>query len=533
VRLKAAENALRDGSLDEAFRLASAPDLRKSRRAVAVLASVGEKLLERARKHFKADQFTEALTDLDKAETCGVKLDEIAEMKDYVVTVATEAKRQETSRQQRLRAAKKRIEVGSLSAGRKIIESAIERDAEAKRLAKSIDRRREQANALVQQSQRQLDQGQTSAAVERLLAAKQLDTHDEAVAAMETQICKVVLGEARQAIQQGRLNRAADQLANLRSLGESDPLRRELMELLTLARSAGDSLRRNRYADARREAMALGRCLPAAKWVDKTIKQLKMIDELDAELKAGPLADLIHQPQFAEIPPSGTGFQPVKSQVRNLCYNETVAIPAASRNVGSRYARLLLLVDGAGSFLVLRKDRVSIGRAVSDQPADVPIFSDLAQQHAQIARVDEDYFLFSQKEVQVAGKTGRQQLLRNGDRVVLGRRAKFEFRLPSRKSLTAVLTLSDTTKMPNDVRHVILFHEHATIGNSSTTHIRCRNAQQSLVFFEREGGLWVRPGGRVAAADQSPSPIENRCQKVVLDRQIEMCGVSFVLVREG
>ena len=39
VRLKAAENALRDGRLDEAYRLASASDIREHRRGAAVLGS--------------------------------------------------------------------------------------------------------------------------------------------------------------------------------------------------------------------------------------------------------------------------------------------------------------------------------------------------------------------------------------------------------------------------------------------------------------------------------------------------------------
>ena len=41
VRLKAAENALRDGRLDEAYRLATASDIREHRRGAAVLAALG------------------------------------------------------------------------------------------------------------------------------------------------------------------------------------------------------------------------------------------------------------------------------------------------------------------------------------------------------------------------------------------------------------------------------------------------------------------------------------------------------------
>ena len=134
----------------------------------------------------------------------------------------------------------------------------------------------------------------------------------------------------------------------------------------------------------------------------------------------------------------------------------------------------LCLVDGGGSYLLLRGDRASLGRVAADKPADVPIFSDVAERHASIARVEEDYFLFSDKDVEVAGRKTQHQLLRDGDRIVLGRKAKFTFRLPSRKSPTAVLDLSDTTKMPGDVRRVILFHQHATMGAAPNARISLR-----------------------------------------------------------
>ena len=93
VRLKTAENALRDGRLDEAYRLASAPDLRHHRRAGAVLAALTERFLERARSHFRADRFTEALMDLERAEAGGVMTEAVAELRSHVHTVHREQQR--------------------------------------------------------------------------------------------------------------------------------------------------------------------------------------------------------------------------------------------------------------------------------------------------------------------------------------------------------------------------------------------------------------------------------------------------------
>ena len=200
---------------------------------------------------------------------------------------------------------------------------------------------------------------------------------------------------------------------------------------------------------------------------------------------------------------------------------ETIALAHRAPARDGLPDRLLLIVDGAGSFLVLRGAMAAIGRAACSDPADIAIFGDIGERHANLQRIEDDYFLFGSKEVVVAGRPTKHQLLRDGDRVVLGRKAKLLFRLPSRKSASAVLELSDTTKMPNDVRRVILFDRHATIGVGDSTHVSCRHAASPLVLFERDGGMWVRQknDGHV---DVSALPIE-------LGRPMEMGGVSFVL----
>ena len=158
------------------------------------------------------------------------------------------------------------------------------------------------------------------------------------------------------------------------------------------------------------------------------------------------------------------------------------------------------------------------------------IFGDLAERHANLTRVDEDYFIFGSKEIEVAGRMTKHQLLRDGVRLVFGRRAKLTFRLPSRKSLTAVLDLSDTTKMPNDVRRVVLFHQHATIGPNRNAHIYCRHAERPFVLFERSGALWIRPCGTgiQPVEDMGGIPVPG-AQPLRLGEPIEIAGASLVL----
>jgi hypothetical protein len=162
-----------------------------------------------------------------------------------------------------------------------------------------------------------------------------------------------------------------------------------------------------------------------------------------------------------------------------------------------------------------------MGRVACENPADVPIFSDLAERHANISRVDEDYFLFSAKDVEVGGKKTKHQLLRDGDRILLGRKAKLTFRMPTRTSATATLELSDSTKMPQDVRRVVLFHQHATIGQSANAHIYCRHAAPPLVLYERGGSLWIRP--------KSDGHVDREAKELPLGEPVEIGGVRLVL----
>ncbi len=508
VRLKAAEKALRDGRIDEAFRLAASPDLRKHRRGAAVLTALSEHFFERARAHFREDRCAEALLDLERADAGAVKKDEIAELRKHVEAVAAELQRKSRSQRELVDAAKQRIERGSLAAGRRMLERAGEANPQAAQLRQDADQRAAEVASLVSQTNSLIEQGQLAAAADRLRRAKSVEAHSERVTATETLLCSRVLENARQAIRDGRVSRAADELACLGTLGDSLPAKREFADVVRIAGEAAQAVRLNKFADARRMAMSIARLMPDVRWIKDVADQLDRMDELCTTLHAGPLGETA----------AAAGAAPA----RGASLDETVALPLRSgADDGRLPQRLLLLVDGGGSYLLLRNPQASVGRAACERPSDIPILSDIAERHANINRVDDDYFFYSVKDADVGGRKVKQQLLRDSDRVVLGRKAKFTFRLPSKRSATAVLDLSDTTKMPQDVRRVVLFDRHATIGSGRTAHITCRHASPALVLFERKGGLWIR--------QQNDGHVDAAAVELVLGKPTEIGGVSLVL----
>lgn len=507
MRLKSAEKALRSGRLDEAYRIATAPDLRNHKKAAPLVTELAERYFERARDHFRSDRFQDALMDLDRAEVSEELKDRIAELRGHVQAVAAEERRKEHLRQDRLQQAARRIQDGSLAAGRLILEGASENDLAAEHLRRVVGRRSEEVEEILGQAAHLIAQNQWAAAVARLKRARTVDAHHPNLVRLESDLGEKIIAKVHEALNAGRLARAADTLALLSGLAADSGARRELAEALRLAQEAAGCVNAGRYADARRHALALERMFPDASWVGAVLEQIRGIDELKTALLAGPLGERVSGGVPAEPAPAPRGSM-----------NETVAAPRLAAGLSDR---LLLLIDGGGSFLILRGPRATIGRAASSHPADVPVYSDLAEFHAEIARVDDDYFLISARDIEVGGKITRHELLRDGDRMVLGRKGKFTFRLPSRQSLSAAVDLSDTTKMPNDVRRVLLFHQHATIGNGPTAHIRVNRAAGRLVLFERSGALWLRKKSD-GHADSETKPLSP-------GEPVEMAGLRLVL----
>lgn len=528
VRLKAAENALRDGRLEEAYRLATATDVREHRRGAAVLASLTERFMERARNHYRADRFTEALLDLDRADAGGVMKKELAELRQQVHTVMGEVRRQENAREQRVDEARRRIEGGSLAAGRRILEHASQDNAAVERLRHEAEKRMGDLQQILEQAEQLLGHGQFAAAAERVLRAKRVDAHHAAVASIAAKLCSAVLESAKRSIVDGRLTRAADELACLGSLGADSPERREVETLLNLAERAAKCVAAGDPGEARAHVMSLQRLARKTNWVADALEQLQRWDEIQTTLRAGPLGSMMaangrEVVRLAATPGPGRIVANVVDRERGKPrrFDDTIALPSKEAIGGNGNAALLLLVDGGGSFLLLRPNRVGIGRAAADNPAEIPLIGDVAERHAFIERVDEDYFLFSSKEVEVGGRSVQSHLLKDQDRVVLGKKAKFMFRVPSRKCASAVLDLSDTTKMPNDVRRVVLFRQLATMGDGPHAHVRCRHAGPPLLLFERNGDLWVR--------QQNDGRVDTAAQAVAIGKPVEIAGASFVV----
>jgi tetratricopeptide (TPR) repeat protein len=521
VRLKAAENAFKDGRYDEAFQIVRDETLRDHRRAQKVLGRLAAAFLERAESHLDAQRFGEALLDLDRARDAGGDSGKIGEFRDRVRDQADRMQIKNRRRQERHAAARDQINRGSLYGAQAMLEPASDSDDHAKDLRDQAAARQRHADEVVGDARAFLKDGRLEPAIERCLRAKELDPRAPEVVKVESELCQQVLKQADAAMRDGRLDRASRDVALLGNLGERLPARLELEDVLACAREVSKAIGTGDVGQSVTLMQRLLRMAPNVKWIREAADQMDRAEAALRDIKGGPLGLTaeIRMPQALAEAVTMSMPQPGRAK-------KAQGPPVAKRVTGPLPSRLVLMVDGGGSFLILRKERVSIGRLGDNNGADLALLADLSNKHAEIARIEDDYFLFSTNDVSVNGRTVQQKLLADGDTIRLSRRAKLNFSVPSRRSNSAVLDLSEQVRTGDDVRRAVLFDKFAMLGPGSSCHMRVPLSANHFVVFEREGRLFIRPKG---SGDGDSRHGADEAVELKLGQTIEIHGVSLVL----
>lgn len=578
ARIKAAEDAFEKGRLDDAFEIAAALDLIGQRRAEDLLAKMAEPFLYRGQDHLLGKRFAEAIADFDRAARCGGPMEKIAEWRRRAQEARVDVHKTEADRQAALAAARERMASGSLhgaadALARLDAAEAARReprppgdDPERAAIADEIARRKQRAEQALAAARVALDGGQVARAIENVRAAKGLHAKLDGLAETEARLLAHVVGAATRCFAEGRLDRAAQELAALVDLGRGDAERGDLEQALRLAREAARALADDRYSKASVLLDRLTRIGPKAEWIAQVREHLNVLDERRRALLAGPLGLLLGREVPSEIsvgppgvdrpadtdetlplgrhapaagraggpggegprvgalaqgpPPAGVGHgrrgvgaagERAGVGAPPVVHAFNVGGAGAPGAVGPLPKRLLLRIDGVGSFLLLRGERISIGHAGPGATADLPLVSDLAERQAEIIRAGEDYFVVSSGGVELADRRVDYALLQSGDRVRLGKRIRLKFLRPSQKSTTAVLELGDGVRTTTDCRRVILWSGPLLMGSTGECHIplpgnetRTSVSVGGAILLERDGRVLVKPMMPGAAAAVVP-----------------------------
>lgn len=172
-----------------------------------------------------------------------------------------------------------------------------------------------------------------------------------------------------------------------------------------------------------------------------------------------------------------------------------------------------LWIDGVGAYLLCLGDQVSIGGPTfGGEGADISLLASLSRCHATVVRTGESYCIEPHSSVSVADRPIYDRTaLTNNTEVVLGTNVRLRFRLPSALSISARLDFESHHRPTQSVDGIVLMQDHCLIGPGAEKHVPCRNWEQTVVLFRKDGQFWCRAGVPLTTDGQpneGPIPIE-------------------------
>lgn len=499
-RLTAAENALRDGQIDDAYERIRVLDATKEPRVAELCDELGRGLAARARLHAQAGRYQDALIDLDRlADLQREDEDSRALRKRVQAELAARVGRHAERADAAARAAR-HVQEGDLETARIRVDN-IEHAGDREQLKEELDVRAQRANQLLKQSREALAAGDLLRACRVWEDACTRHGRTRESESLGAELARALHSELKSCFQRGRLDRLHTILAATHALRAFDARLQEFEQTPSLLRRVGSRFTAGDWPGLRDALLRLRAIDPDAKWLDEALKNLNQMSTARDALLASPIG-LLSESLYA-----GSDMTAAAAQEQTRA--AAPPTPPAQHDDLLGAKPLLLLIDGTCSCLLLSKMTVRIGR-VGAPDVDIPIPADIHAKHAEIVRGGGDYFLVAHAPVEINGRSVKKQLLRNGDRITLGASAKLTFVKPSAKSETAVLRMGSRARLPQDVDRVVLFSDTCVIGPQSTAHIHTREGETRAVLFAREQALVLRladadgrPRGRTMSVPQN------------------------------
>lgn len=196
----------------------------------------------------------------------------------------------------------------------------------------------------------------------------------------------------------------------------------------------------------------------------------------------------------------------------------------------------LLRVDEGGEQLVMRGESVSIGN-VQKARADLPVLANLAGLHATIQRSMsfhggmQDAVVAEDGDVKVGAKKVAKQVLKSGDKIMLGPALGVIYQRPTSRSLTSRLEFQSGFQVAGTDR-VLLMKDRGRdgrilIGPGRDVHVTVAKATGEVELFANNAGqmrIFCEHGGSIDGT------VFRGEHPVAAGQVIEACGITFLLL---
>jgi hypothetical protein len=184
-------------------------------------------------------------------------------------------------------------------------------------------------------------------------------------------------------------------------------------------------------------------------------------------------------------------------------------------------------MDGIGSYLVFREARVTVGPVSSSARPTLGLMAEPDLPVVSVERVDSDYFVRSDRAIDVNGRAVKEKLLADGDVIALSPRCRLRFRLPNPASATALLMLSGARLGRPDIRHIVLMGRDILVGPYTNNHIQTEHLDETVTFFVQNERLLCRANQPVSVNERPMQPSTG----LTVDTPIRIGALSMVLTK--
>ena len=488
IKLRAADEAFRNGRLEEAGEILREAELREFLPAKKLLAKVAAELARRADRRVAAGQTSAGCRDLSMARAWGADADRIAEVRQEVV-------------ERRLQEAEAYLAAGEPAAALARLEPC----AGQHEITQPVRALREAARRVLA-AQRHCRIGEFARAEQELSAAMALAPATKTLEDVRNAYrvkgaeCRRLTGQLHAALVEQRWTEALRQAeAILELCPDHEPARD--------ARRRAWAMAGMQVAPKQRPARAVAWAEPAGRMAFQAVYPER--DGLDGHpaspAGASPRLCPSHQLNHAESQP--------------LEYPVIMSDPPHSES-----HRFLLWVDGVGGYLVCTGDEVLLGQPVEEGHVDIPILGDVSRRHAKIRRDGESYLIEPLRGVRLDGRPiDRATTLADGCQIELGGNVRLRFRRPHPLSATARLEFISHHRTQPSADAVLLLADSCILGAAGGSHVVCGDWAAEVVLFRQDDGLYCRAPG-FFRVDGVPTP---ECGRLTAKSQVVGEDFSF------
>ena len=293
VRIKAAEDALDQGRLDEAFDVLGGPEAATHARVQALRGRLVEAYLRQGQDLMLDQKFGDARSAFDRALRLNNEDVRVQDWLRRAVDALADRQTDAAKHQGALRNARRYLEAGRLDHAAEALEAARADDDETRALASEIERRMREAGALVASAEKAQQAGRLESAVADLARARSLHQSDPQIDALLARLTADITNAAHTELCAGRIQAAAAVLRHLDVLGSDASSQLDVHEALTLCERVAAALRQSEYREADVLLGRLARRMPTAQWVAEARQRLHTIDENRRALMEGPLGPAV------------------------------------------------------------------------------------------------------------------------------------------------------------------------------------------------------------------------------------------------